>query len=259
MSQEGDKTDTRDFEAEARTSGWVPKEEWTKDPNRWVDAKTFVERGEQFFPFVQSKLKKSLEKIDTLESTVNELREGNKQFREFHEQALAREKREREKVIQELEAERKKAITEGDGEAFDRAEKKLQEVRNQPQPKDSNGPDPETQQWLNENTWYNTDPTLQAVADGFAGLVKRQKPHLSGKAFLDEVTRLTKEEMPHKFQNQRRDTVTTEDHTRKTGSNSKAKTYDNLPADAKAACDKFVKTIPGFTREAYLSEYQWSE
>lgn len=257
MSQQ--ESDDRDYESEAKTSGWVPQDQWKGPADRWVDARTFVQRGEQFFPFVQAKLKKSLEKIDVLEGTVNELREGNKQFREFHEQSLAREKREREKVISELEAARKKAVSEGDGEAFAEADRKLQEARSQPQPKESNGPDPETQAWLNENPWYNSDPTLQAVADGFAGLVKRTKSHLSGKAFLDEVARLTREEVPHKFQNQRRDTVTTEDHTRKTVSNSKAKTYENLPSDARAACDRFVKTIPGFTKEAYLSQYEWSE
>ena len=36
-----------------------------------------------------------------------------------------------------------------------------------------------------------------------------------------------------------------------------AKGYADLPADAKRQCDRFVKTIPGFTREQYVKDFQW--
>ena len=38
---------------------------------------------------------------------------------------------------------------------------------------------------------------------------------------------------------------------------SRKKTYDDLPAEAKSACDKFVKTIPGYTRDKYVAAYDW--
>ena len=40
-------------EQEARTLGWVPAEEFKGDPNRWVDAETFVERGHTVMPILR--------------------------------------------------------------------------------------------------------------------------------------------------------------------------------------------------------------
>ena len=49
-------------EQEARTLGWVPAEEFKGDPNRWVDAETFVERGHTVMPI----LRKNNERLETL-------------------------------------------------------------------------------------------------------------------------------------------------------------------------------------------------
>ena len=49
-------------EQEARTLGWVPQEEFKGDPNRWVDADTFVERGHTVMPI----LRKNNERLETL-------------------------------------------------------------------------------------------------------------------------------------------------------------------------------------------------
>lgn len=246
-----------DFEAQAKEDGWMPQSEWKGDPARWVDAKTFVERGQQFLPIVQAKFRKSLEKIDALSAEVSELKEGNKQFLQFHEQTLAKEKKERERVIAELESERKKAITEGDGDAFDRADKKLQEAKTAPPAKPA-GPSPDMQAWLVENPWYTTDKKMQKIADGLSDVLAEENPTLKGRAFLDKLAELVKAEMPHKFQNARREASTTENHERKTPSKT-GRTYEDLPEDAKAACDKFVKTMPGFTKEAYLAHYDWRQ
>lgn len=251
MSQEND------FEARAREDGWMPESEWKGDPAKWIPAEEFVKRGENFLPIVNAKLRKERERTAKLEADVNELREGNKQFLQFHEQTLAKEKKEREKAIADLEAERKKAITEGDGDAFDRADKKLQEARTAPPPKPA-GPSPDMQAWLIENPWYTTDKKLQKMADGLSDILAEESPTLKGRAFLDKLAELVKAEVPHKFLNPRREQVTTENNERKTPS-QKGRTYDDLPADAKAACDKFVKTMPGFTKEAYIQHYDWSQ
>lgn len=250
-------TETRDFEAEARTSGWVPQDAWKGPPDRWVDAQKFVERGEQFFPFVQAKLKKSLDKIDQLEGTVNELRTGNEEFRRFHETALAKQKREHEETIASLEAARNKAVTEGDGEAFAKAEKQLEQARKEPVTTTQAKPTvPDFQrEWLAENAWYSADVELAAMADGMSDLLARQQPTLKGRPFLDELSKRVKTAVPHKFTTQR--PTTTEAHTNGIGG-KKDRSYEALPAEAKAACDRFVKTIPGFTKEAYVSSYDWS-
>lgn len=259
MSETNETNQTRDFEGEARSSGWVPQDQWKGPPDRWVDAQKFVERGETFFPFVQAKLKKSLDKIDQLEATVGELRTGNEEFRRFHETALARQKREHEETIARLEADRRKAVSEGDGEAFDKADKELQEARKQPvatatTAKTTSSPD--VQAWVTENPWYTTDRQLKAITDGLSDDLASEQPNLKGRPFLDELAKRVKTAVPHKFTTQR--PITTEGHGNGGGTSKKDRSYEALPADAKAACDRFVKTIPGFTKEAYLASYDWS-
>lgn len=255
MSEQENQEQARDYEGEAKSSGWVPQEQWEGPPERWVDAQKFVERGEQFFPFVKAKLKKSLDKIDQLEGMVGELRTGNEEFRRFHETALAKQKREHEETISKLEADRRKAVTEGDGEAFDKADRELQQARSQPvQAPAKPAISPDVQAWMTENAWYTTDRQLKAITDGLSDDLASEQPTLKGRPFLDELAKRVKTAVPHKFTTQR--VSTTESHSN--GGGAKARTYEALPADAKAACDRFVKTIPGFTKEAFISSYDWS-
>jgi hypothetical protein len=246
-----------DYEKIARDDGWCPKEEWRGDPNRWFDAKTFVERGATILPVVQAKYRKTLETVGELQKTVEELKEGNRLFNEFHEKTISKERKEREAAIAALEAERAKAITDGDGQTFTIKDRQIREMQQSP-PKEDALP-PATQAWLADNAWYQTDPVLKSMADGLADLVARENPGLKGRAFLDKLTERVQAEVPHKFKNARRDELVTEVHDAKKVPNSKAKTYENLPQESKAACDKFIRTIPGFTREKYLSQYDWSE
>ena len=60
MSEEGEVVETPldEIEQEARTLGWVPKELFRGDEKRWVDAKTFVERGHVVLPIVQENNKR---------------------------------------------------------------------------------------------------------------------------------------------------------------------------------------------------------
>lgn len=245
-----------DYEARAKEDGWMPQDQWKGDQSRWVDAKTFVERGQQFLPIVQAKYRKTLETVESLRKEVDELKVGSKEYREFAEKALARERQEKETKIAELEALRKKAISEGDGDAFDKADKKLTELRQEPPAKPSISP--ETQAWLSENTWYTQDPVLRGIADGLSDVVAAENPGLKGRVFLDKLRERVQAEVPHKFQNSRRETSITEDHQRKTPS-KKGRTYEDLPAEAKGHCERFMRTIPGFTKEAFLSQYDWSE
>lgn len=43
----------RDFEAEARQHGWTPHDDFKGDPNKWVDAETFVKRADEVMPLLK--------------------------------------------------------------------------------------------------------------------------------------------------------------------------------------------------------------
>lgn len=262
MSESNEDQKERDYAKEAAEDGWVPEDQWKGDKSKWVDAKSFVERGESFLPIVNARLRKERERTAHLEQTVEELKAGNKAFFTLHEQILAKEQKEKAQIIAQLEEVRKKAVTDGDGETFAAADKKIEELKAEvAKPKAEPKAEPkltqETQEWLTENAWYNTDPVLRGVADSLSDVIAAENPGLKGRKFLDKLTEKVKVEMPHKFENKRRDAQVTEDHQSKP--TKKGRTYDHLPDDARKACDMFVKTIPGFTKEKYLASFDWSD
>lgn len=256
MPPESEEVIEPNFEELAKADGWMPKEEFRGPPERWVDAKTFVERGAQILPIVQAKNRKLVETVDSLQRKVSDLETGSSLFREYHEKTLARERQEHERLVAELEQARAKAITDGDGTAYIKADQRLQEVRKDAPVERRPQLSAETQAWLTENDWYQTDPVLKAMADGLSDHLKRENPALSGRAFLDKLTERVKTEMPHKFQNARRSETVTEENGRK-GPQKKGKTFEDLPQDAQDACAQFERTIKGFTREQYLKTYRW--
>lgn len=247
--------DERDYEAEARTSGWRPVEEWKGDPKRWVDAKTFIQRGEEYYPFVQAKLKKE---ISSLKGELDEVKTVSQQFREFSEKAIERERKDKERLLGELEEARANAISEGDGKKAVALEKQIRTVEQEKPKPVERGEPPEVTAWKSANPWYGTDPELSAIADGLSDVVAKENPGLKGKAFLDKLTERVQGVVPHKFQNSRRETPLTEDHQRKTPS-KKGRTYEDLPANAKTEYQKFHRLMPNFSKEEFLSQYDWSQ
>ena len=241
----------RDWEAEARVQGWKPISEFNGPEDKWTDPRTFVEKGEKITGILKSR-------VDRLEQTAAELRMANKEFGEYQAQLRKSDREKAQARISELEAARAAAITEGDGATFTKIDKEIQTARetlNAPLPPIDYSDAQAEQEWVKANAWYGKDPALTAFADGVTGMVEAEG--YAGKARLDEIARRTKETFPHKFQNPRKNGANAVDAGGEieTG-DSKAKTYENLPPDAKAACDKFVAN--GLTtKKDYVTDYEW--
>jgi len=240
-------SDDRDWEAEARAGGWQPEPENVPEEKR-VDAKTFVERGEKIAGVMKSK-------VERLESRVEELARTNSEFQKYHKETLEKERQRAQMRIAELEAERAQAITEGDGTRFTKVEKELSDLKTVTEPSRTAYNDL-ANAWVAENKWYTTNEKLGAFADGIAERV--QAAGYVGQAYFSELTRRVKEAFPEEFKNPARSQPSAvESDTVRESDDPKPKSYQSLPADAKAQCDKFVKNIPGFTREQFLAEYDW--
>ena len=63
---------TNPYDKQAREMGWRPKEEWEGEPEKWRDAKEFVERGELYG------------KIDSVGRELKETRKALKMLQEHH-------------------------------------------------------------------------------------------------------------------------------------------------------------------------------
>jgi len=241
----------RDYEKEASEQGWTPKEDWKGDEAKWTDAKTFVERGEKIAGILKSK-------VERLEGKVENLTESNRKFGEYHKQTIEAQRKSNVTRITALEAELAQAVTDGDGGAYTRANAEINDLKTELPP--DGGPDQAAQawnvmagQWVSENQWYNTNPTLATFADGLQERIMAEG--YNGRAYFSELTRRVKEAFPDEFKNPRRDGESNvEAGGQISTGDSQAQTYENMDAEAKKACDGFVKD--GFvTRKQYVAEY----
>ena len=244
----------RNYEQEAREQGWKPKEEFNGPEDKWTDAKTFVEKGEKITGILKSR-------VDRLEQTAAELRKANKEFGEYQKRLRETEREKLKSRISELEAQRAAAINEGDGQAFTRLDREIDSAKqglHEPAPANgAHGIDPIGEAWARDNQWYGRDMKLTAFADGISAMVEAEG--YSGQAYFNEITRRTKDVFPESFENPRKGGANPVDEGGEieTGG-SKAHTYENLPPDARAACDRFVEA--GLTsKEDYVASYEWEE
>ena len=243
----------RDYEEEARSQGWKPKEEFGDD-DKWVDAKTFVERGEQFVGILKPR-------IDKLERKLQYQEQVNRDIANQYKRLEESEKRKRQQLEEELVALRKKAIEENDGEAFEEADTQLNQLRQNKSPDTNTEATPPSwfNDWMVDNAWYGKDTVMRSVADGIAQELRDAGTYLTGREFMDAVSERVKAELPHKFENPRKARQSDPDVEptggRKTTVNSDAATWDNLPAEAKKECTRLIKEGVIKSKEQYAEIY----
>jgi hypothetical protein len=236
--------------AEAKRQGWVPQEDYNGPEDRWVDADTFVKKGKE----INALLRKDNE---FLKREVSEMKSTMMEFKKFHAET---EKRAYDRAMSDLRDQKKEAINTGDGDKvlqIDDAIDELKTARAQEkvEVRPTNQPDPVFVQWNEENTWFGKDTELTEEANLIGEVIKRKQPTLIGEAFLEEVTKRVKKAYPEKFTNANRNRPSAVEGTtapRATGKGGKG--FNDLPAEAKQACQKFEKSGL-LTREAYLKEY----
>ena len=237
--------------AEAKRQGWVPQEEYTGPEDKWVDAETFVKKGKE----INALLRKDNE---FLKREVAEMKSTMQEFKKFHADT---EKRAYERAMADLREQKKEAIAAGDGEKVlevDDAIDELKEARQKEAAeakRASNQPDPVFTEWNDENKWFGTDKELTDEANLIGEAIKKRQPHLVGSEFLEEVTKRVKKMYPEKFTNANRNRPSpVEGNSPNKAAKSNGKSFNDLPAEAKAACQKFEKSGL-LTREQYLKEY----
>lgn len=221
------------IESRAKLMGHSSKEEWRGSPDDWVDAKTFLDRADSAMPILRERNKK-------LEREFNELKERqNKLIKSMFD-----------KEGRELKAQQKAAVKDGDTEAFEAAEKALADIDKQRDEAQPQKDDPVLTQWKEDNPWYSSDFEKHDYANRYAEFLAGTG--LSGKELLDKVAA----EVKTKFgKNARREKPSDADGgtpPQKRG----GKTYEDLPADAKAVCDKHVKRGE-MTKAEYVANYEF--
>jgi len=236
--------------AEAKRQGWVPQSDYNGPEDRWVDADTFVKKGKE----INALLRKDNE---FLKREVSEMKTTMMEFKKFHADT---EKRAYDRAMLDLRDQKKEAINTGDGDKvlqIDDAIDELKQARaiEKVDVRPSNQPDPTFVQWNEDNPWFGKDTELTEEANLIGEVIKRKQPTLIGEAFLDEVTKRVKKAYPEKFTNTNRARPSPVEGTTAPKSNQKGgKGYNDLPPEAKQACQKFEKSGL-LSRDQYLKEY----
>jgi hypothetical protein len=169
-----------DYEAEARVMGWRPEEEFRGDKSRFVDAKTFYERGQEVLPIVKAQNKALKRELDDIKLTLREFKTHHESVRE---RAFA-------DAMATLRKMRSDAVERGDGAAFDQIDAemgKMAQERQKEQARAVDAPDPGFLGWVEKNPWYQKDVAMTAAADKLGEQYRAMYPTVSGEKILELV------------------------------------------------------------------------
>lgn len=284
------------IEERARRIGWSPKDEFRGDPEKWMPAKEYVDRGEQILPIMvernrrlDDRLSKSERNEKALRDQVTEisgkLDEAVTTFREFRTATSNVEQRAYDRAKAELEAEQRQAVIDADPAKYDKAKQQLDDLektapkpppteqRREPDRREEERREPERRVearndqveisetakiWVEGNPWFLSDKKAGRLATVLHGT--NLADGMSEADSLADVRTQMETVRPDLFENPRRRAPASVESPSGNPPRRRAnggRTFDDLPADAKSAYQRFHKQDPKFTKEDYLRDYMW--
>ena len=235
----------------AKRMGWVDKEDFKGDPEKWVEAERFVERGENELPIMRERLKKLDGTVMTLNQTIESMR-GT--YAEYQQRQHDLEERAYKRALKDLTAKQKEAVKLGDEAAFDALEQEKSELK-APEPvkpvKTESAAEKEFKAWVEDNKWYLDDKELQAYASTVSTYVQARDGLPDGRSLYEAVKKEVQLRFPEKFENQNRKkrSVVVGDSDDPPPKSTEGRTFADLPKEAQQQCLRFMKDIPGFTKK----------
>lgn len=232
----------------AKSQGWKPKEEWKGDPGKWSDYKEFLRIGDEFMPVMRERSRKMETELSELRSTMREL---VSMHREQTERAV-------QEAVEKLQKERSDAILEADIDKVHKYDEKIEKLRTK---HEQDAPIPpkatrEIEEWAENNPWFADSeyPELRQLAIGVYEREGRRNPDKTDREILKVVTSEVKKRFPEHFSNPRRDEAASVEGGSAPRKAKTSRGYDELPAEARAICDKLVKS-KAMTKEQYVKDY----
>jgi len=242
-------------EERAQAMGWVPKDRFKGPPEQFVEAETYVRKAETVMPLIR----RENQRLETaLKDSQKEVAKLQKAVEGAIQHISKAEQRAYERAEKEIQARIDTAAEAGDVQAVRDATEELvgltKDAKSEAKPEATTDDAADARQaFIDANPWYSTDRVMRAFANDLAA--ELQASGLTDPAKqLAEVAKQVKAEFPEKFENpNRRQAAAVEGAG--TARGRAAKSYADLPAEAKQMCDEFCRDIKGFTREKYVREY----
>lgn len=257
-----------EIQQKAEKLGWIPPERFKGDPERFVDAEEYLERGETVLPIVKEQNRRLHAELEVLRgesaktsAALAAAQTAIEQIEERHSVATQKAvEQARKQMKEQLAAASEAGDHEGIAELTDqltrlntaeeKAEKKV-EVEASPAmviPED-------LKEWQQENPWFGSNKRKTALALGIARELVEDGETSTGRAFYEKVATemqdmLKEERAPDSKVEGARNGADSE------GVSRGKKSYANLPADAKAACDQDTRQFVG-PGKRYKTQQEW--
>lgn len=153
----------------ASRAGWVPLDQWKRDPNKWVDADIYLERMPQEVERLKDRARRTGAVADAAQDAA------------------------RQAARVQADADVRAAVQAGDEDAAVNAARRVVAA---------NGPDPRVLSWVARNPWFDKDPVAQAAAKAEA--TRRANAGESVEDQLDGSEALIRRIFPDHFPESRR-------------------------------------------------------
>lgn len=187
-----------EVEQRAIDMGWVPKEKYNGDPERWKSAEVFVALDEP------------IRKIEQQSAELKSMRRALDALREHYGKVQETEYK---RALESLKASKKEAMENGDFAKVNELEDKIDEFREEaknikntiPAVEDAPQVAPEFAAWVRRNEWYQSQRHMAAFADEVGARLISQG--VSKADVLKQVEEAVRKEFPHKFRNPNKDSA----------------------------------------------------
>jgi len=189
---EGTDDDTP-VETLAKEMGWRPKENFNGDDTNFVDAESYIRKGQDIQDSMRKSLKDQKRQLSDMSVSLTELKQHN-------ERVFKAEVGQLKKELSTLKAQKKTAIEDGDVAKVDEIDEQIDTVKESMSPPEkvaAQTPDSndEFDGWIKDNNWYNDDKEMATYADTIAD--NHKGAPFARVAAL--VTNKVKEMFPDKF------------------------------------------------------------
>lgn len=277
MADENDDGAARvELEREAKELGWVPKEQFRGPEDQWRDADEFVARGREILPIVKANNRKLLNELEAarkeLQSLKGTITQQQQTTKDLLEHQASEVKRQVEAKLKDLRDQKIEAIEEGDHKLAAKLEGEIDATRdalaeaNKPKAAPTPPPPagPTIEPWAREfgeanDDWLGKDKVKTSLFSGIADSLM-ETTSLRGGALLAEA----KKQMDAIL-----DKTPSQRMAKSEGGSggwegssgggtvrSGGKSYNDLPGDAKAVCDRQEAKFVG-AGKAFKTQAEW--
>ena len=260
-----------DVETQGRAEklGWIPPSRFKGDPERFIDATEYIERGETVLPIVKEQNKRLHLELDQLKvaqlKTEQALTEAKKALDEIEERNTVATQKAIEKAKAEVKAQLAAASEAGDHQAVAELTEQMVDLNKAPPPAEKKEvknemqpfvPPPELKAWNEENPWFGTNKRKTALALGIAQELRESGETATGRAFFDKVKDEMDKELGTKEEPRKEDKVEGARGSGTPRGSAGSRNFAALPADAKAACKTDARQFVGPGKK-YKTNAEW--